>query len=179
MSPPQTPIRETPSVIVATPPPRMQPISQQVTPPRSPSLNDSSRPMQRKTSVRPKAPLHPELEASVASGPLSPSVTRILSNEGIHPPGLKPNSRAESTRTTSPLPLPCCQSRMRAKQSNRVLPFLTAPMSVDSLTSTPPTISLTQTTILIVNPVLSMARSLPTSVAPIAGSPASSNSRIT
>ena len=88
MSLPQTPIRKMPSVIVATPPPRMQPISQQVTPPRSPSLNDSSRPMQRKTSVRKKVPpIHPELEGSV-SGPQSPSVTRTLSDEGIRPPGL-------------------------------------------------------------------------------------------
>jgi hypothetical protein len=75
---PQTPVKKAPSVIVATPPPRM-PIPPQATPQKSPTVNhDSSRLIQRKTSVRKKVPpLNPELETPVHS-PQSPSVSRTL-----------------------------------------------------------------------------------------------------
>lgn len=80
---PHTPVK-VPTVIVATPPPRMQPIPPQATPPKSPTvIHDSHRLMQRKTSVRKKVPpLDPKFETSVYS-PQSPSVSRTLSDEQI------------------------------------------------------------------------------------------------
>lgn len=86
---PQTPVRRGPAVIVATPPPRMQPMTQQITPPNSPPtiIQDPSRPVQRRTSVRKKVPpLDPGLEMS---GPQSPvSRTASTSNELPRPSAL-------------------------------------------------------------------------------------------
>lgn len=84
-NPPQTPVKRAPTVIIATPPPRLQSITQQITPPDSPptASQDSARPVQRRTSVRKKVPpLNPELETS---GPVQPitSIPRTESNE--HP----------------------------------------------------------------------------------------------
>lgn len=82
MNPPQTPVKKMPSFIVATPPPRVQPTPQQTTPPKSPTVNyDTSRSMQRKTSVRKKVPpVEPGLEIS-SYGPPSPPVSRTVSND--------------------------------------------------------------------------------------------------
>lgn len=86
---PQTPVRKGPAVIIATPPPRMQLLTQQITPPNSPPtiIQDPSRPVQRRTSVRKKVPpLDPGLEMS---GPQSPvSRTASTSNELSHPSAL-------------------------------------------------------------------------------------------
>ena len=83
---PQTPVRKGPAVIVATPPPRMQLMTQQITPPNSPPtvIQDSSRPVQRRTSVRKKVPpLDPELEMS---GPNQQSpVSRTVSTSSELP----------------------------------------------------------------------------------------------
>ena len=87
-NPPQTPVKRVPTVVVATPPPRLQSMSQQVTPPNSPPTldQDSSRPVQRRTSVRKKVPpLEPDLETS-RPGPQSP-VSRTVSND---PPRSQP-----------------------------------------------------------------------------------------
>lgn len=81
-NPPQTPAKKAPSVVIGTPPPRMQPTPQQVTPPKSPTVNyDSSRSMQRKTSVRRKVPpLDPSLDTPVHS-PQSPATSRTFSDD--------------------------------------------------------------------------------------------------
>ena len=89
INPPQTPIKRVPTVVVATPPPRLQSIIQQVTPPNSPPTvnQDSSRPVQRRTSVRKKVPpLDPELETS-RPGTQS-SVARTVSSELPRPSSL-------------------------------------------------------------------------------------------
>ena len=86
---PQSPVRR-PTVVIATPPPRVQSIPQQVTPPDSPPTvnQDPPRPMQRRTSVRKKVPpVDPELETSGFS-PTSPSAPRIVSNEYSRPSAL-------------------------------------------------------------------------------------------
>ena len=88
-NPPQTPIKRMPSVIIATPPPRIQPAPQQITPPKSPTVNyELSRQMQRKTSVRKKVPpLDPEFATSShGSQPLS--VPRTSSDEQPRPSDL-------------------------------------------------------------------------------------------
>ena len=80
---PQSPVKRVPTVVIATPPPRLQSIPQQVTPPDSPPTvnQDSLRPVQRRTSVRKKVPpVDPNLEASGLS-PTSPSTPRVASNE--------------------------------------------------------------------------------------------------
>jgi hypothetical protein len=82
-NPPQTPIKRVPTVVVATPPPRLQPAAQQVTPPNSPPAvnQDPLRPVQRRTSVRKKVPpLDPELETSKL-GPPSTSASLAASSE--------------------------------------------------------------------------------------------------
>ena len=101
---PQTPVKKVPTVVVATPPPRMQLTPQQVTPPKSQTVNhESSRPMLRKTSVRKKVPpLDPTLETSVYS-PRSPSISRTLSDEqtpsSVLPSGnLQPNEAHKSAK---------------------------------------------------------------------------------
>jgi len=84
---PQSPIKRVPTVVVATPPPRLQSIPQQVTPPDSPPTvnQDSLRPMQRRTSVRKKVPpVDPDLETSGLS-PTSLSAPRVVSNEYSRP----------------------------------------------------------------------------------------------
>jgi len=84
---PQSPVKRVPTVVVATPPPRLQSIPQQVTPPDSPPTvnQDSLRPVQRRTSVRKKVPpVDPYLETSVHS-PTTPSAPRVASNEYSRP----------------------------------------------------------------------------------------------
>jgi len=84
---PQSPVKRVPTVVVATPPPRLQSIPQQVTPPDSPPTvnHDSLRPVQRRTSVRKKVPpVDPDLETSGLS-PTSPSTPRVVSNEYSRP----------------------------------------------------------------------------------------------
>jgi len=86
----QSPVKRVPTVVVATPPPRLQSIPQQVTPPDSPPTvnQDSLRPMQRRTSVRKKVPpVDPELETSALT-PTSPSAPRLASNEYPRPSAL-------------------------------------------------------------------------------------------
>ena len=110
-NPSQTPIKKVPTVVVATPPPRLQSMTQQITPPNSPPManQESSRPVQRKTSVRKKVPpLDPELETSGLS-PRSPSVSRTVSNEHPRPSALangngQPNGVNEVHKPASP---PC------------------------------------------------------------------------
>lgn len=88
-NPPQTLIKRGSSVVVATPPPRLQSMTQQVTPPDSPpTINqDSSRQVQRRTSVRKKVPpLDPELETP-GPGPQSP-IPRTVSTDLPRPSGL-------------------------------------------------------------------------------------------
>ena len=107
LNPPHTPIKKVPSVIIGTPPPRPQPMTQQITPPNSPAVHeDSLRPMQRKTSVRKKVPpLDPGLETS-GPGPRSP-VSRTVSTEHHRPPTLtdgtgQPNGVNEVHKPASP-----------------------------------------------------------------------------
>ena len=106
-NPLQTPVKKVPTVVVATPPPRLQSMTQQITPPSSPPMvnQDSSRPVQRKTSVRKKVPpLDPELETS-GLGPRSPSVSRTVSNDHPRPPALaNGNGVDEAHKPASP---PC------------------------------------------------------------------------
>ena len=109
-NPPQTPVKRAPTVVVATPPPRLQSMSQQVTPPNSPPTldQDSSRPVQRRTSVRKKVPpLEPDLETS-RLGPQSP-VPRTAPNELLRSPALtngngQPNGVNEAHKPASPSP---------------------------------------------------------------------------
>jgi hypothetical protein len=118
-NPPQTPVKQVPAVVVATPPPRLLPVSpsQQATPPRSPTVNhDSSRLIQRKTSIRKKVPpLHPEMETS-AFAPRPPSVSRVLPDEPSRPPALTDgNEQLNGINETAPpsfsLPEPEPRSR--------------------------------------------------------------------
>lgn len=115
----QTPVKKAPAVIVATPPPRIRPTPQQVTPPKSPIANHDSSRVGRKTSVRKKVPpLNPELETSVNSLQSS-SVPRILSDEQIRPPGLphgngQSSSVNEAHKPTKPLLLSELEPRPRA-----------------------------------------------------------------
>ena len=109
---PQTPVKKAPNVIVATPPPRMQPTLSQGTPQKSPTAySDSSRLMQRKTSVRKKVPpLNPDPETPVHN-PQSPSVSRTLSDEQIHLSALpsgngQPNRANEAYKPPQPEPEP-------------------------------------------------------------------------
>lgn len=115
---PQTPVRRAPAVIVATPPPRMQPIPQPATPPRSPIVIHDM--VQRKTSVRKKVPpLDPQPETSVHSPP-SPSISRTFFDEKTRPSVLpnrngQPNGVNEvHKRTRPPLAAPESESRSRA-----------------------------------------------------------------
>ena len=95
-SPPPTPVRKMPSVIIATPPPRLQSITQQITPPDSPpTINqDSARPVQRRTSVRKKVPpLNPELDTSGLARPATStsrteSTSSAVSNGDGRPNGV-------------------------------------------------------------------------------------------
>lgn len=120
INPPQTPIKRAPTVVVSTPPPRLQSTTQQVTPPNSPpTLNqDSSRPVQRRTSVRKKVPpLDPELETS-RPGP-QPPISRTMSNELLRPSPLtngngQPNGVNEAHKLGSPPPEPESRSRPSA-----------------------------------------------------------------
>ena len=106
---PQTPVKRLPTVVVATPPPRLQSITQQITPPDSPSMvnQDSARPVQRRTSVRKKVPpLDPELEAS---GPirLATSTSRTDSSEYHRPSTIanrngQPNGVDEAHKSLPP-----------------------------------------------------------------------------
>lgn len=92
---PQTPVKKVPSVVVATPPPRMQPTPQQTTSSKPRAVNhDSLRPVQRKTSVRKKIPppIDPQLETS-ARGLQSPPVSRAVSND--RPPPSTPTDGDE------------------------------------------------------------------------------------
>lgn len=117
-TPPQTPIRKLPPVVIATPP--LQP--QQATPPKSPIVNyDSSRSMQRKTSVRKKVPpIDPKLETFVRA-PQSPPVSRTVSSDQP-PPGLtngnrQPNGASEPHKPSCPprlLPEPEPRPRVSA-----------------------------------------------------------------
>ena len=108
INPPQTPVKRGPTVVVATPPPRLQSTTQQVTPPNSPPTanQDSSRPVQRRTSVRKKVPpLDPELETS-RPGP-QPPVSRTVSDEIPRPSPLangngQPNGVNGIHKPTSP-----------------------------------------------------------------------------
>ena len=119
INPPQTPIKRAPTVVVATPPPQLQSMTQQVTPPNSPPTvnQDSSRPVQRRTSVRKKVPpLDPELETS-RPGP-QPPVSRTMSNELPRPSPLtngngQPNGVNEAHKLGSPSPSPEPESRSR------------------------------------------------------------------
>jgi len=121
MNPPQSPARNGPAVIVATPPPRMQSMTQQATPPSSPPTvnHDSPRPMQRKTSVRKKVPpLDPGLEQTPGRGLRSP-VSRTMSNERSSQSALtngngQPNGVNEAQKPASPpSPLPEPEPRTR------------------------------------------------------------------
>ena len=104
-TPPQTPVKKLPPVVIATPPPRIQP--QQATPPKSPIINyDSPRLMQRKTSVRKRVPpIDPKLETFVQA-PQSPPVSRTVSSDQP-PPGLinekrQPNGASEPHKPSCP-----------------------------------------------------------------------------
>jgi len=124
-NPPQTPVKQLPAVIVATPPPRLhlQTLTQQITPPSSPpSVNqDPPRPMQRKTSVRKKVPpLDPELDIS-GLGPPSTPISRTVTDE--HPPpspltngGGRPNGVNGIHKSSSP-PSSSPEPELRTRES--------------------------------------------------------------
>ena len=120
-NPPQTPVKKGPTLVVATPPPRLQSITQQITPPNSPpTINqDSLRPVQRRTSVRKKVPpLDPELETS-GVGQQRP-VSRIVFSEPPRPSPLtngneRPNWANEAHNPSpSPSSSPDLEPRIRA-----------------------------------------------------------------
>lgn len=95
---PQTPVRKGPAVIVATPPPRMQPMTQQITPPNSPPtvIQDSSRPVQRRTSVRKKVPpLDPGLEMS-GPNPQSPVSRTVSTSSELPRPSVLINGKGQT-----------------------------------------------------------------------------------